>query len=146
MREIDKIIIHCSASKWGNAEIIDSWHRDRGFAKIGYHFVIDNCYPDYERFLTQAPESVQDGFVEPGRPVSEIGAHVYGHNKKSIGICLIGDDVFSGRQLISLYRLVKKLEKDLGKLEIYGHYEFNLTKTCPNINATWLREYLHGNS
>ena len=97
MREIDKIIIHCSASKWGNAEIIDSWHRDRGFAKIGYHFVIDNCYPDYEHFLTQAPESVQDGFVEPGRPVSEIGAHVYGHNKKSIGICLIGDDVFSGR-------------------------------------------------
>lgn len=144
MREIDKIIIHCSASKWGNAQIIDSWHRDRGFKKIGYHFVIGNVYPDYEHFMLQTPDITNDGLIENGRPISEIGAHVYGHNEKSIGICLIGTDTFSGRQLLALYRLVKKLEKDLGKLEIYGHYEFNPNKTCPNMNANWLREFLNG--
>lgn len=38
-RLIQRIIIHCSATKVGqvcNAEIIDKWHRDKGYKKIGY--------------------------------------------------------------------------------------------------------------
>ena len=44
MRKINEIIIHCSATKEGKdfkAADIDRWHRERGFNKIGYHYVID---------------------------------------------------------------------------------------------------------
>ena len=43
MRKIDLIIIHCSATPEGKdftTADIDRWHRQRGFASIGYHFVI----------------------------------------------------------------------------------------------------------
>ena len=40
MRNIDSIIVHCSATKAGQdftATDIDRWHRERGFNGIGYH-------------------------------------------------------------------------------------------------------------
>ena len=43
MRNIDSIIVHCSATKAGQdftATDIDRWHRERGFNGIGYHYVI----------------------------------------------------------------------------------------------------------
>ncbi len=43
MRNIDSIIVHCSATKAGQdftAADIDCWHRERGFNGIGYHYVI----------------------------------------------------------------------------------------------------------
>ena len=43
MRDIDKIIIHCSATPPDmhvDAERIDSWHKERGWSGIGYHYVI----------------------------------------------------------------------------------------------------------
>lgn len=43
MRKIDLIIVHCSATPEGKdftTADIDRWHRQRGFASIGYHFVI----------------------------------------------------------------------------------------------------------
>jgi N-acetyl-anhydromuramyl-L-alanine amidase AmpD len=83
MREINKIVIHCSDSKIGNAVMIDKWHRDRGWAGIGYHFVIGND-SKIEGL------SFYDGRIEMGRPINKSGAHVRGHNSTSIGICLIG--------------------------------------------------------
>ena len=41
MRNIDSIIVHCSATKAGQdftATDIDRWHRERGFNGIGYPF------------------------------------------------------------------------------------------------------------
>ena len=76
MREITEIIIHCSATKEGmdfRAKDIDAWHKAKGWAGIGYHFVID-----------------LDGTIEQGRPINQVGAHCYGHNKNSIGVCYIG--------------------------------------------------------
>ena len=76
MRRIDDIVIHCAATKEGlnfHASDIDRWHKQRGFKKIGYHYVID-----------------LDGTIEKGRDESEVGAHVTGHNAHSIGICYIG--------------------------------------------------------
>ena len=73
MRDIDKIIIHCSATQEGkeiSAATIDEWHKKRGWRGIGYHYVIG-----------------LDGMIEYGRPITETGAHVKGHNKGSIGIC-----------------------------------------------------------
>ena len=83
MNKIDSIIIHCSATRTGldlRAKDIDRMHKQRGFTRIGYNFVID-----------------LDGTVENGRPLSVDGAHCntkgfsgVSYNKHSIGICYIG--------------------------------------------------------
>ena len=76
MREINKIVVHCSATQEGkniSAATIDKWHKKRGWRGIGYHYVIG-----------------LDGLIELGRPVEQVGAHVKGHNKNSIGICYVG--------------------------------------------------------
>ena len=76
MRQINDIIVHCSATKEGRdytVADIDRWHKARGWRCIGYHYVI-----------------YRDGSVHAGRPVEQIGAHVTNHNANSIGICYIG--------------------------------------------------------
>lgn len=77
MRNIDSIIVHCSATKAGQdftATDIDRWHRERGFNGIGYHYVIR-----------------LDGRLEKGREIDLPGAHCKGWNERSIGLCYIGD-------------------------------------------------------
>ena len=74
--QVDEIIVHCSATREGRpfgVEDIERWHRERGFAMCGYHFVI-----------------ALDGEVQPARPAGYVGAHCEGHNKRSIGVCYIG--------------------------------------------------------
>ena len=74
MRKINRIVVHCSATPpdldVGVYEI-DHWHRERGFNSIGYHEIIR-----------------RNGFLEMGRPLKTIGAHVKGYNEDSIGICI----------------------------------------------------------
>jgi N-acetylmuramoyl-L-alanine amidase len=119
MRTVDKIILHCSASDipMQNAAMIDSWHKARGFSKIGYHY-----------FITFA------GTVEIGRKLEEIGAHCEGYNKDSIGICLAGLSKFNEAQFVALERLLKKLKGLYPMATIHGHREFNPGKTCPVFN------------
>ena len=76
MREITKIIIHCTATRPGQdvtVDIITRWHKQRGFRTIGYHYFID-----------------YDGHIHEGRQLSQAGAHVRGHNATSIGIAFAG--------------------------------------------------------
>lgn len=124
MREIDKIILHCSATTEGEhftVADIDSWHKERGFKSIGYHFVI---------YL--------DGSVHKGRPVSEMGAHTLGENKHSIGICYIGGlaqgnidaDTRTQAQKVALHNLVNELREQFPSATVHGHYEFS-SKACP---------------
>ncbi len=124
MRKIDKIIIHCSATKAGQhftIENIDQWHRARGFAKIGYHYVI---------YL--------DGTVHRGRPEEEMGAHCLGQNSSSVGICYIGGldaegkpcDTRTEAQKASLVSLVDDLKVKYRNAKVYGHNEF-AAKACP---------------
>ena len=43
MRQINYIIIHCSATKAGrdfHTKDIDKWHKERGWDGIGYHKVV----------------------------------------------------------------------------------------------------------
>lgn len=72
----DLIVLHCSATKpsqhIGRAQI-EEWHVARGFASIGYHFVITRA-----------------GDLEIGRPLEDIGAHVEGFNGRSVGVCMVG--------------------------------------------------------
>jgi N-acetylmuramoyl-L-alanine amidase len=83
MRKINEIIVHCAATREGRAftvEDITRWHKARGFATIGYHYVI-----------------YRDGSIHKGRPLEQIGAHCVGHNKHSIGICYIGGCASDGK-------------------------------------------------
>jgi N-acetyl-anhydromuramyl-L-alanine amidase AmpD len=118
-RKIDKIIIHCSASKEGQkmtVEQIDKMHRQRGFAGIGYHFVI---------YL--------DGSIHDGRDISKVGAHTTGYNTGSIGICYIGGLDKNGKikdtrnyvQKNALYHLVKRLMEIYPIKEVKGHRDYS---------------------
>lgn len=124
MRKIDKIILHCAATKEGQhftVEDIDRWHKQRGFNKIGYHFVI---------YL--------DGSVHKGRDIAEIGAHCLGQNANSIGICYIGGldangkpkDTRTDAQKAALKTLVDDLSVKYPSATIHGHNEF-ANKACP---------------
>ena len=124
MREIDKIIVHCSATKEGvdvSASTIDRWHKERGWRGIGYHYVI-----------------ALDGKIEYGRNVNETGAHVRNHNRRSIGICYIGGldagmnpkDTRTKEQKESMLDLLKTLKRLHPVATIHGHNEFS-AKACP---------------
>lgn len=116
------IILHCSATdkdEFDNIETIREWHLLRGWNDIGYHFFID-----------------KSGIMYNGRSIDKIGAHCYGHNKESIGICLSGLNDFSPMQFVSLKILLFKLMRDfnIAADKIFHHNEFNNNKTCPNFN------------
>ena len=122
MRKINKIFIHHSASTFGDVEIIDKWHKERGFDEIGYHFVI-----------------LTNGFIEFGRDLNKVGAHVKGHNTGSIGICMIHDkdQIYSVDQIISAFKLSAHLCREFNiKIEnILGHCEVDSNKPdCPGYS------------
>lgn len=133
MRKINKIIIHCSASEFGNAQRIREWHLEKGWSDIGYHYVINNGKVFKDDKINQI---VQDGFIEKGRDDSIVGAHTQGQNSNSIGICLIGNKDFTKEQFNSLNTLLDSLLKayNLTKNDVYGHYNFS-SKTCPNFDV-----------
>ncbi len=128
MRKINKIIIHCSATPEGrdvSVREIDRWHRDRGFSKIGYHWVI---------YL--------NGSIHKGRPEEIAGAHVIGHNSYSIGVCYVGGvdvkhnpkDTRTEAQRLALRELVKELKERYPGATVHGHNEFT-AKACPCFNV-----------
>ncbi len=123
MREINHIVFHCSATKEGkffNADDIDTWHKQKGWSGIGYHYVV-----------------LLDGTIEKGRPDSKIGAHVKGHNKDSIGVCYIGGldengkpkDTRTDLQKEALRELAKRLKWIYTKADFSGHRDFS-----PDLN------------
>jgi len=123
-----KIILHCSDSNFGNAALIDSWHRDNGWSMIGYHFVILNGWTGAKKY-----HKVFDGNVETGRPIDdnkyfewdEYGAHTLGHNN-SIGICLIGKSAsFTDNQINSLKDLLRLLKNQFDTIEVLQHSDFD---------------------
>ena len=142
--QIKRVVVHCSDSEWGDVDVIRQWHKDRGWSDIGYHYVITNAYPTSEHYEMKQPVPEHDGDFEGGRSLVITGAHARGHNGDTIGICLIGRRVFSGAQLEALGNLIEQLEIDVceHELEVVAHYELDTTKTCPNIDGSWLRQQL----
>ena len=150
MKTIDAIVIHCSATRAGQdvrAADIDKWHKERGFARIGYNYVID-----------------LDGTVEVGRPLTMDGAHCnttglsgLSYNKHSIGICYVGGldafgnaaDTRTPEQKQALRELIYDLiEKYPTIKEVIGHRDASpdrngdgkitpneWIKMCPCFNA-----------
>jgi len=150
--KLKNIFVHCSATGWGEVLEFDRWHRlQRGWKAIGYHYVILNGRP----FRDVDYLEVLDGQIQPGRHLDddpiyedgEVGAHVAGRNRDSIGICLVGRETFTEKQFLGLkYLLVDLLKRfSLKWDDVLGHYEDpNTTKTCPNIPMSALRGYLKG--
>jgi len=75
------IVIHHTASNQNTTTVkaVNAWHKVRGFPKskrgyyVGYHFLI-----------------LADDYVQT-RDENEIGAHTYGWNDESLGVCLAGN-------------------------------------------------------
>jgi hypothetical protein len=130
LREIEKIICHCSASdkeSHDNVNVIREWHLSRGWDDIGYHFVIES-----------------NGNLSIGRPIGVIGAHCYGENKNSIGICLTGKEVFTEFQFKTLKKLCFNLCEifKIHEADIYPHWYFNKKKSCPVYGLGEVREHV----
>lgn len=140
MRDINEIIIHCSATRpeWmakspvaRKVAEIRRWHKDRGWRDIGYHYLID-----------------RDGSVATGRPIEQTGAHVKGRNTGTIGVCLIGGhgssekdkfhDHFTEDQQVSLLSLIAELRARFGEVPVTGHNQY-AAKACPGFSVPeWL--------
>ena len=144
MRAITGIVIHGAWTKPGvdsDVKEIRSWHRDRGFSDIGYHYVIR-----------------RDGTLEEGRPIEKAGAHVKGHNQDTIGVCLVGgrDDEgqhtrgleefakqevlwefnYTMAQMETLRTIVKKLQAEHRVADVRGHRDYpGVTKRCPGFDV-----------
>lgn len=133
-KRITTIVIHCSATppsrNIGAAEI-RRWHtEERRWSDIGYHHVI--------------PRS---GEIQPGRDPQIMGAHVSGHNRESIGICLVGGVDAKGRpasnftrsQWSKLERLVRAYLVIWPNAKVIGHNELS-AKACPSFDVqAWLK-------
>ena len=137
--KVNTIFIHCSDSTWGTAIEINKWHTQRGWKAIGYHFVILNGM-----IRPSIKFEAMDGQIEAGRQFNTQGAHVLNHNVGTKGICLIGVDKFTDKQMKALKVLLLELLKryDLTVNDIKGHYEAHSHVTCPNIDMNWLRRYV----
>lgn len=129
-RPISELIWHCAATPEGKdftVEDIRSWHKQRGFTDIGYHYVI-----------------YRDGRVMLGRPIGQVGSHVFGHNTGSIGVCYIGGvskdgktakDTRTPKQISSGLWLTQQLVKKHAVKRVKGHNDYTDAKACPSFKV-----------
>lgn len=131
IKEVRYIVVHCSGNSANSklrASDIRRFHiSKRGFADIGYHFVIPT-----------------DGTIELGRRLNVAGAHVKGFNQYSIGICYVGGLDAHGRpadtrneaQRKALRKIVREMHAQFPNALILGHRDFpNVAKSCPCFNV-----------
>ena len=120
--KIKFLIVHCSDTcDEENLSAIDihKMHLSFGWDGIGYHKVI-----------------TRDGIIQNGRPEYWIGAHTYGINDESLGVCLIGRNKFSKEQFKSLKITLQKWRSIYPNVIIQGHRDAIITKkTCPNFDV-----------
>lgn len=131
-RTINEIIIHCTATPEGQDVTVEQIRADhiknRGFADIGYHYVV-----------------YRNGHVIEGRDVDKIGAHCTNHNAHSIGIAYVGGvenkpgiayskqkakDTRTLAQKAGLLSLLVDLRKLYPDAKIIGHRD-----TSPDLNG-----------
>lgn len=129
-RTYETIVLHCSATPPRleiDTAIIDKWHRGRGWAQVGYHYVIK-----------------RDGTVEIARPVQIPGAHAKGHNAYTVGVCYVGgvnednnpEDNITPKQVKAFKKLVGHLRAVFGPMLVTGHCDLpNVAKACPSFDV-----------
>lgn len=132
------IVIHCSATRCDRDYPVEQLLRDhkaRGFRTIGYHFYIR-----------------RSGSVTQHRKLLDVGAHIRGLNRCSIGVCYEGGLDVSGipadtrtpEQKAQLEELLWKLHKVFPKALIVGHRELpGVEKACPCFSCDEYRNLYH---
>ncbi len=132
----DRIIVHCAATPAtfeGGAREIHKWHCGKGWAGIGYHYVVG-----------------REGTIEVGRKLEMAGAHAEGFNARSVSICLMGgvdadgqpEDNFTIEQKESLRQLIVFLRQRYPGAVLMGHRDLpNVKKACPSFDVRdWARK------
>ena len=119
MREINLIVVHCSATRADRdftENDLEVCHRHRGFNGAGYHFYIR-----------------KNGDIKNTRPLGKPGAHALGYNAHSIGICYEGGldvryrpaDTRTEWQKHSLRVLIRTLLMDYPGCRVCGHRDLS---------------------
>lgn len=118
VRRISRVFLHCSASdnpKHDDPRVIESWHLDRGFAEIGYHYFVS-----------------KDGTIWCGRDLEKTPAAQQGNNTGTIAICSHGLANFTDAELQATRDLCSLINSAYaGDLTFWGHREVEPGKTCP---------------
>lgn len=111
------IALHHAASVKCTAADIDRWHKEQGWAGIGYHYFVR-----------------KDGRIYRGRPRSALGAQVQGKNNISLGICAEGnydtERTMPAAQRSAIKALLRELKLIYPSAEIVGHGEIGQSD-CP---------------
>lgn len=129
-RRIEEIIVHCTATPEGrpvSVSTIRGWHIGQGWRDIGYHWVV-----------------LLDGTIAPGRPESQVGSHVAGHNSGTLGVVYVGGvgadgktpkDTRTPAQKAALIELCRALIQRYPAIrKISGHREY-AAKACPSFDV-----------
>lgn len=116
-----RIILHNSGvSVLQDIETIHNYHKNSlGWAGIGYHFYVR-----------------KDGSVYRGRLEDTVGAHAYGSNGDSIGVCFEGnydEETMPEVQKRAGQELVAYLKEKYGISKVQGHRDVCSTN-CPGKN------------
>lgn len=143
------LVIHCSATKSSQSytpEQLERDHQHRGFERGGYHYYIR-----------------RDGAIYPMRAHTEVGAHCWGFNRRSLGICYEGGldsrgrsgDTRTEEQKRSLLHLLQVLRICYPDALIVGHRDLSpdkdgnklitpdeWVKACPGFDAREYNKYI----
>lgn len=114
-----RIILHHAAAKRCSAEDIHRWHLNNGWSGAGYHFLVR-----------------KDGTIYRLRPEDKVGAHAYGANYDSLGICFEGDykeEIMQEEEIKAGRELVNFLKNKYGINTVQVHKNVNATN-CPGDN------------
>ena len=117
----DLLILHHSGTTTCTPDGIHNSHVGNGWAGIGYHYLVR-----------------KDGTIYRGRPEDTVGAHAYGANSHSIGVCFEGNyqvDSMPSAQLVAGQKLVSGIKQRWGISKVIGHKDVTGSTTdCPGLN------------
>lgn len=115
-KSTERIILHHADAKSCSAEDIHRWHLSNGWSGAGYHFLVR-----------------KDGTIYRLRPEDKVGAHAYGSNYNSVGICFEGDCMTENmpeEAIKSGQELVAFLKNKYGISTVQAHRDVCAT-SCP---------------
>lgn len=115
-KSTERIILHHADAKNCSAEDIHRWHLNNGWSGAGYHFLVR-----------------KDGSIYRLRPEDKVGAHAYGSNYNSIGICFEGnymEEDMPEVQIRAGKELVTYLKNKYGISTVQRHKDVCAT-SCP---------------
>lgn len=136
MRQIDYIVIHCTATSQHGVSIRsiqNYWKNQLGWTNPGYHFIIEF-----------------DGKITQLQPLEKPSNGVRGYNQNSIHISFMGGVDRDGEptdnrtitQKAAMGGLVKALSAVYPDAEVLGHRDFpKVNKACPSFDVgEWLEK------